>query len=330
MTNFSLYKRLTEMGTLSEPNGNPDPQFALPSTINWMRALSIVINNENICYKKCRTFYLKEKHKPFKDQVANSAMEHILFAVHQLSALEATKNVLPKSDVARVSVVTWYYAIYWAAKAMMVLSDGSIQDNHTATANNWLAHFAKRNRALHPFGLFVDTIASREMISEIENQYGSSGLVNSPTNEDEAEACLVGYLKGTINWTKWKKSEEIKKTPEFKSIKINGNSVSNFRGKEAQTLRNQRFSKQGVCFLHQAFRYRGKANYREGLFLAHGTGVESSIDGFIEDMIIVSKAFIVMAAAYCSMRLGDKLWSDFINDIEKYKSFSLSPKTLFQ
>jgi len=36
---MSLYKRITETGTLSEPNGVPNPIYALPSTINWMRAL---------------------------------------------------------------------------------------------------------------------------------------------------------------------------------------------------------------------------------------------------------------------------------------------------
>ena len=29
-----LYKRIIEGGTINEPEGKPDPQFALPSTVN--------------------------------------------------------------------------------------------------------------------------------------------------------------------------------------------------------------------------------------------------------------------------------------------------------
>jgi hypothetical protein len=34
-----LYDRIIKQGTINEPGGKPDPQFALPSTVNWMHAL---------------------------------------------------------------------------------------------------------------------------------------------------------------------------------------------------------------------------------------------------------------------------------------------------
>jgi hypothetical protein len=38
-----LYDRIINQGTINEPGGKPDPQFALPSTVNWMRSLRILI-----------------------------------------------------------------------------------------------------------------------------------------------------------------------------------------------------------------------------------------------------------------------------------------------
>jgi hypothetical protein len=34
-----LYDRIIKQGTINEPGGKPDPQFALPSIVNWMHAL---------------------------------------------------------------------------------------------------------------------------------------------------------------------------------------------------------------------------------------------------------------------------------------------------
>lgn len=54
---FSLYNRLTLQGTLSEPKGIPDPRYALPSTIHWMRSLCMLVEDQNLGYKSAQTFY---------------------------------------------------------------------------------------------------------------------------------------------------------------------------------------------------------------------------------------------------------------------------------
>jgi hypothetical protein len=43
--------------------------------------------------------------------------------------------------------------------------------------------------------------------------------------------------------------------------------------------------------LYQAIRFRGKANYREALYLAHGKSVEVTIVGFTAGMVSVLRAF---------------------------------------
>ena len=84
-----------------------------------------------------------------------------------------------------------------------------------------------------------------------------------------------------------------------------------------------------VCFLHQAFRYRGKANYREALFLGHGRYVDTLLVEYIDDLADVLRAFVGMAGAFASKRLGTALWEAFLEDLETHRAFQLSPKAVW-
>jgi hypothetical protein len=57
-----LYERITKRrpnckGTLAEPDGTPEPRFALQGTVNWMRGLAIIVADEKISYASMRRFY---------------------------------------------------------------------------------------------------------------------------------------------------------------------------------------------------------------------------------------------------------------------------------
>lgn len=131
-------------------------------------------------------------------------------------------------------------------------------------------------------------------------------------------------MTGSRSWWAWKAKEDLIRTPEFRDLK-----VTDFRTKAARLLRDKRLSGQAISFLHLAFRYRGKANYREALFLAHGTNVKPTLRNFPSDLCIVLEGFLVMAGAFVERRLGKQLWADFINDIEAYRSFKTSPKDVW-
>ena len=78
-----------------------------------------------------------------------------------------------------------------------------------------------------------------------------------------------------------------------------------------------------------AIRFRGKANYREALYLAHGTHVESKISEFVSDMADILEAFLAMAGAFAFKRLGVDLTEDFIKDLDVNRSFSLDHRTIW-
>lgn len=52
-----LYDRIVKQGTINEPEGKPDPQFALPSTVNWMRALRLLVEQDKIDFTTASLFY---------------------------------------------------------------------------------------------------------------------------------------------------------------------------------------------------------------------------------------------------------------------------------
>ena len=112
-------------------------------------------------------------------------------------------------------------------------------------------------------------------------------------------------------------TEEVKNSAEFKDLK-----VSNFRSKNAQIVRDKRLNKKGMGFLHQAIRYRGKANNRETLFLGYGKSAETIMSEFVDDQAFVLRKFLCMAGAFASRRLGKDLWKEFVNDVDKHSAFT--------
>jgi hypothetical protein len=322
MTNF-LYDRIVRGGTLSEPEGVPDPQFALPSTVNWMRALGLLVSHNKIEFASAQHFYARVPKRTFTAHEENTIFEQLFFSLHQLSALEAFRSLNPKADIARVAIVTWYYGVYYAASGMVAAQDGSFQDSHAGTGNSWDRHFAARGMAMPPFGLRISTLVESDTKTEIAGlRRGNTADLKSPasTTDDALGACC-SYLSGTAGWYRWKTTEELRGSKEFKAL-----GVSDFRSKAARELRNARLSGRTVGFLQQAIRYRGKANYREALFLGYGTSVETLVKNYINDMAIVLAGFVTMAGSFASKRLGQQLWSDFFSDVERNRAFSISPR----
>lgn len=327
MTDFSLYRRFTEQGTLADPNEVPDPRFALPSTVNWMHALALLLANQPVDFSSASSFYSSVSKRVFSPREENTIFEQLLFSLHQLSALAALRTTKLKADVARVGIVTWYYGIYSAASAMVAAQDASIQKDHTGTANVWDSQFAAYAKVMPPFSFRVSSLVERNYKAEINNHRTVTpfDLLSKPSNHAEALGACYSYLSGSANWWKWKTETDLIKSSEFKSLK-----VTNFRTKLARDLRDKRLAGKAVSFLHQAYRYRGKANYREALFLGYGSRVESLLVDYMDDLELVLRGFVAMSGAFARKRLGKSLWNEFVNDLDTHRSFQISPKAVWE
>lgn len=322
-----LYKRIIETGTLSEKLPKPEPHFALPATVNWMKALRVLVEDQNIDFQSATTFYKNVNKRKLQNYAENTIFEQLFLSLHHLSAIERMSQSSPVADYARMAIIGWYYGISNAASAMIAAQSSQFQEDHAGTANSWDNAIAATKLAMPPFNWRVTSLNQKTYKQEVEiYRAGSSSNLNGPiTSVDEARGALASYLSGSAEWYAWKAREDIKKSKEFRYL-----GVSNFRSKAARNLRDQIQSKRKVGFFHQAIRYRGKANYREALFLAYGKSAETTMEGFINDQVIVLRAFIAMAGAFCAKKLGSDLWEQFVADVDANKAFSLSAESVWR
>lgn len=324
--NFSLYTRMTEFGTITEKaNEIPDVRFALPCTIHWIEGLALLVDDLN--FVSARNFYLENTQRRNMAQAeVNSVCGQMLFALHQVASLRAMAEAPNKADVARMGIVAWYYGIYASASAMIAAADGSFQEDHAGTARQWDSIFACKNLAMPPFGDRVSSLlddAVEKDLAPVRGR-GKHSLTEKPSTVEEGWGCVAEYLAGTADWEQWNVRERVRETREFKALE-----VDNFRTRAARTLRDSFYEKRSVAFLHAAIRYRGKANYRDTVFLAYGKHVPKLVDGFLDDLEKVLIAFSTMAAGYVSIRLGKEIWIPFLNDLESKRAVSISPKEIW-
>ena len=324
---MSIYHRITVEGTLSEPKGVPEPFFSLPSTVNWMRALALLVRDKKVDHEFSKSFYSSVAKRDAGNREVNTTLEQLLFALHQCSALRALKSIPRKADVARVGIVALYYGVYAAASAMVAAKDGSFQDNHADTARVWDMQISAAKLIACPFNYRVTTLVRKDAEIELKNFLSTQRFdltKQAPQSVDEAYGACYSYLSGSTTWLREKTEKNIKLSKDFKNL-----GVSNFRTGKAIKIRDQRLSKKTLCFLHQAYRYRGKANYREALFLGYGTDTEVLLNTYIDDLSSVLDSFVCQAGIFCSRRLGKSIWKEFLGNLETSRSFSLSPTCIW-
>ena len=321
-----LYERIVHGGTINERGGKPEPQFALPATVNWIHALKLVAQAHNLTFLTASARYEGVAKRTMPEFEQNTIFEQLLLSLHHLSALNELRQVGRASDVGRVGILIWYYGLSNAATAMVAAQSGDFKEDHTGTARLWDEQISKPRFAMPPFDLRVSTLVEKKYKSEIEGYRAGrpTSLQSKPNDFDSSVDVLAGYLSGTAKWYAWSSTERVRSTSDFKDLGVN-----DFRSKRARDLRDASLEKKAVCFLHQAVRYRGKANYRDALFLAYGASANTIMADFADDLQFTLKSFLAMAGAFCRMKLGRDLWDIFVADVEKHRAFTLGPKEVW-
>lgn len=327
MTDFNLYKRMMEFGTLTEiPSDVPDPRFALPSTVNWMRALAILVEDREVNFKSASTFYKSIQRRTMADKEINTICEQLPFSLNQLAALRAMSSATNKADVARMAIVSWYYGVYASATAMNAGADGSFQETHMATAQQWDRQFASNRLVMEPFSDRLAKLDKATIDREMAGPRarGKHSLTTEPMTPSQARGCCAEYLSGTATWEQWNVRTRLKEHRDFKAL-----GKDDFRSAPARELRDSWYERRSISFLHQASRYRGKANYRDSVYLAYGKSVPKTVEGLVDDLMAVLKGVCSMAGGYASVRLGRELWEAYLADIEGRRSISVDPREVW-
>jgi hypothetical protein len=320
-----LYNRITKgqpatSGTLEEPGGAPEPRFALQGTVHWMHALALLVQSPSFDKQGIQPSYSHvNPSAALTDQAINTVFEQLLMSLHHVSALRAMRG--KEIDLARVAIMTWYYGTYCAASAMIAAKDGTQQQDHAGTANAWDRQIVANGFVMPPFAYRLTTLedpAAKQQLAALRGA-NRSDLAARPSNTTEAYGACISYLSGTRDYKKWQICEGLLQR-ELRQL-----GKSDFRTAEARKLRDDRLRGKSLGFLHQAFRYRGKANYRDALFLTYGSQVGAGLNGFIEDTEAVLRAFVVMAGAFCARRIVPSLWQSFLADLSAKLNLTVMP-----
>lgn len=299
----------------------PTPRFAFQGTVNWMRALAILVDTPDFEYSSLSNHFSNVQRRTKNEESDTSAYSDYILALHNVGFLAALKNTnCVGYDMVRAAIISWYYAIYYSSKAMIAAASGGNPQTHAKTARVWQSDIVDNGLAVGPFGLSLKNITSKTVEAEVKKlRAGNPHDLNTlPTDKTSALGAVISYLSGTADYEKWRIEEEIRGSRDFKKL-----NVTDFRTKAARELRDNALSQAAVNFLVQAFRYRGKANYRDSIYLSYGVDRSDSISVFINDLEMVASKFVRMSGSYVSRRTEKGSWSRFANDLVENARFTL-------
>jgi len=309
MTDTWLYDQLAVTGE------QPDAHYAFLGTAHWMRALALETSH-GFDDASLSARYLAVQRRAPQPQKDLAAYEYLLLSLHNLSPLHSLAPAPSANpyDGIRAAIMSWYYTVYECASAMVLAASGDNAEEHRSTAKIFHAQIVAPGHAHGPFSLHLSSIVQAEVDTSVATLRNGSNaaLVATPTSLSEARGALCSYLAGTAKYEQDRVVERVRNSRPFRDL-----GVDNFRTAAARQLRDAEFVKQPVNFLHQAFRYRGKSNYRDSIYLTYGSDWSRQLRTFWSDLATVATAFFRMAMHYIQRRVERDSWERFLLDARK-------------
>lgn len=307
-------------GLIKKDDADRTPDFARQSHLNWARALSYEIVAEHGGTADGQWASLRAhfqgtvKPRRHNDEVKLANVFEPLFSSIQWSASLlslATRNAVDPWECPSATV-TWYYANYNAFRAMLAASNDIPADTHAAAIR--ALNGGVRRHLPHPF----DMLAHRERgerysdslphYPDVARAGGQLAAINGAFAENRiaAQTMLLEYLQGTAAFWRDATKEQILGQGRF----------PNFRTNAAKEERDRRL-KEEVNFLDCAFRYRGKANYRDAIFLSYGHARAAVGPAFVRDLARSARFATIMAWAYIERRYSADIVNLFAADLRQ-------------
>src|SRR5262249_12711057 len=289
---------------------NEKPSFALQSTINWARSLAFEITSE---HGTDSAAWVKSFRKRISSTLVaqktptplSESIEPLVSSVSFSLALRSLESMsLTSAWVRPAAVVVWYYAYYGAVRSMLASVAQPSEDDHKKTMRAYLCALA--GRLPHPFDMRAKWVKN-ESYSPSLPTVGSSMSCNLsksfPGTRAAAQGMLIQYLVGTAQHYADRTKKQL--SPKF---------PNGFKTAAARAARDARLEKE-IGLMHCAFRYRGKANYRDALYLAYGEKNLAAASRFVEDLRVSAQAFTVLALVVLQRTQGKQIVQDFCADL---------------
>lgn len=294
---------------------NPDkPMFAFVSTLNWMRALSMLAQSES--FESEATALLENAHckRESSPHRQDTAFAKLFLAQSYLAALRSLKSTNNPYDIVRLAIVAWYYCTYFSSHAMLAIAGNNVPEQHAKTASLWLNRLVSapsKPLVPYPLCLHVTSMVKKTVDRECEHlkRGCAQDLKTRPTTLDQANDAYVTYLKGTADFYRTKEEKKVRESKPFKE-----GGFRDFRKREARRIRDETLGKRPVGFLDMAFRYRGKANYRDAIFLSYGQR-SPRMPEFLDDLNVVASAYYDFAQRWVERRTPSADWAHFLDDL---------------
>jgi hypothetical protein len=294
------------------------PDFAQQSALNWMKALAHEISAEHgngfdaqwEAVEKSFAAVKKRSSVPHQAQVYEPLYAATTFAASLASLASQTAVEAWQCPGA---IVEWYYAVYNSLRAMLAAYDTPGPEKHTATAN--AVNGGVRRLLPHPLNMRAMHLKNEKFQPELPSVGSTKAAGTSALTEafdgtrPHAQQMLLSYMSGTADFYVGKVKESLL-GHDLKKLKL-----ADFRTKVAQEIRNKRLSRCEYNFLHVAFRYRGKANYRDAVFLAYGRQQLADGGDFATDLAHVARFVLIVALVYVKRRVGDDTFDKFTKDL---------------
>jgi hypothetical protein len=297
----------------------PKSRFAFQGTVNWMRGLAI-LREGNCSHDTLGQFYQAVPRRRANEEADALAYECLTMSMHNVSAIHSMEEIENPYSIVRSAIVAWYYATYYAAKAMLAASSGADPQTHASTGRIWQSEIVDAQLVSPPFDLSLSDITPIHVREAVRNlRRGNAHDLNlEPTDNDMAFGAACSYLKGTAEYEQGRLEEQVKGSTAFRQ-----GGFDSFRSNDAKALRDAKLVPAHINFLVQAFRYRGKANYRDAIYLSYGRDDTDRLQQFVSDLGLVGNAFSLMAAHYASKRVVRNDWESFVADISEHTQFEL-------
>lgn len=297
----------------------PKPRFAFQGTVNWMRGLTILTEGE-FSHPSLQRFYQGIQRRRPNETADALAFETLTMSLHNVSAIVSMEEAENPYPVVRSAIIAWYYATYYAAKAMLAASSGSDPQTHASTGKIWQSEIVNGQLAKAPFDLNITDITPANVQEVIGNLRGANtyDLNLEPNTREMAFGAVCSYLKGTAEYEQWRLEEQVRESSAYRQGGYNS-----FRTNAAKALRDAKLRPAHVNFIVQAFRYRGKANYRDAIYLSYGRDNTERLRQFVCDLGVVSGAFSLMAAHYVAKRVVRNDWTSFVVDMAEHAKFEV-------
>ncbi len=292
---------------------DPDrqPVFALQSSLNWIAALSAEVAEE---HGGSQSDQLDSHRGLFKQTVKPSSsldqpalvFEPLFSAISGAMALQSVDSASLNYPWCRPSsIVSWYYTIYTSSRAILASLGLNPAETHAATQKAFVSSI--QPQLPHPFNMLaVRMVGEDYSLSLPQHPLAAKYPLTKNLSgvPGEARGMLLSYLSGTADWYCDREKERLKEREKIK----------NFRTKKSKEIRDKHIEPR-IGFLHCAYRYRGKANYRDGIFLSYGLREPASGPRFTQNLADTSSFFVLMAIAFVERRLGREIVQRFLEDL---------------